>query len=308
MLSYIVAIARTYTVPIGMDPVIRETNVESLTGIGKAGLRRVARRAGIERQAAKFFDEARKSLCLFLKEGLWFILIFVRHARRQTVRVEDLQQGLKRSHGMTLYGYNEPKPYFANASTTTNIRVLRVGDRFRELDDDEKKCIAVLTVTNINLDEKGEPYTVDIAESDEPWFYAYALQNVIRRKPRRKAQKKTIGAAARKSALRTKQTQKPKQKSRARPGAKARREIRRYQRSTDLLLRVKPFQTVVREIAGLIKSNVRFEPKALVALQDAAEAHLIKLFRITLLNARHDGRVTVMACDFELERERNELF
>ena len=55
---------------------------------------------------------------------------------------------------------------------------------------------------------------------------------------------------------------------RFRPGTVALREIRRYQKSTELLIRRLPFQRLVREITqGLSKLDYRFKAAALGALQ-----------------------------------------
>ena len=58
-----------------------------------------------------------------------------------------------------------------------------------------------------------------------------------------------------------------------RPGVVALREIRRYQKSTELLMRKLPFQRLVREIAAEFKTDLRFQSSAVVALQEAAEAY-----------------------------------
>jgi len=62
---------------------------------------------------------------------------------------------------------------------------------------------------------------------------------------------------------------------RYRPGTVALREIRRYQKSTELLIRKLPFQRLVREIAQDFKTDLRFQGAAVLALQEAAEAYLV---------------------------------
>jgi histone H3 len=62
-----------------------------------------------------------------------------------------------------------------------------------------------------------------------------------------------------------------KRKHRYRPGTVALREIRRFQKTTDLLVKKMPFQRLVREIAQDFKSDLRFQTAALMALQEAAE-------------------------------------
>ena len=72
-----------------------------------------------------------------------------------------------------------------------------------------------------------------------------------------------------------------KKPHRYRPGTVALREIRRYQKGTDLLIRKLPFQRLVREIAQLFKAELRFQSTAILALQEAAEAYLVGLFEDT---------------------------
>jgi histone H3 len=100
---------------------------------------------------------------------------------------------------------------------------------------------------------------------------------------------------------------KPKKPHRYRPGTVALREIRRYQKSTELLIRKLPFQRLVREIAQDFKTDLRFQGSAVLALQEAAEAYLVGLFEDTNLAAIHAKRVTIMPKDIQLARRiRNE--
>jgi histone H3 len=87
---------------------------------------------------------------------------------------------------------------------------------------------------------------------------------------------------------------------RFRPGTVALREIRKYQKSTDLLIRKAPFQRLVREIAQGFKADLRFQSTAILALQEAAEAYLVSLFEDTNLCAIHAKRVTIMPKDIQL--------
>ncbi len=84
-----------------------------------------------------------------------------------------------------------------------------------------------------------------------------------------------------------------KKPHRFRPGTVALREIRRYQKSTELLIRKLPFQRLVREIAQDFKTDLRFQSAAIGALQEASEAYLVSLFEDTNLCAIHAKRVTV---------------
>jgi len=89
---------------------------------------------------------------------------------------------------------------------------------------------------------------------------------------------------------------------RYRPGTVALREIRRYQKCTDLLLRRLPFQRLVREVSQDLKGDMRWQSTALLALQEAAEAYLVSLFQDTNLCAIHAKRVTIMPRDMQLAR------
>ena len=93
-----------------------------------------------------------------------------------------------------------------------------------------------------------------------------------------------------------------KKPHRYRPGTVALREIRRYQSSTELLIRKLPFMRLVREIAQDFKTNLRFQSAAFGALQEAAEYYLVGLFEDTNLCAIHAKRVTIMPKDIQLAR------
>ncbi|KAK8552174.1 hypothetical protein V6N13_120593 [Hibiscus sabdariffa] len=115
-----------------------------------------------------------------------------------------------------------------------------------------------------------------------------------------KAPRKQLATkAARKSAPTTGGVKKP---HRYRPGTVALREIRKYQKSTELLIRKMPFQRLVREIAQDFKTDLRFQSHAVLALQEAAEAYLVGLFEDTNLCAIHAKRVTIMPKDIQLAR------
>ena len=92
-------------------------------------------------------------------------------------------------------------------------------------------------------------------------------------------------------------------KRRFRPGTKALKEIRKYQRSTELLIRRLPFSRVVREISQFYCGiDIRWTARALIALQEASEAFLVSLFEDANLCAIHAKRVTLMVKDIHLAR------
>lgn len=93
-----------------------------------------------------------------------------------------------------------------------------------------------------------------------------------------------------------------KKPHRYRPGTVALRDIRRYQKSTELLIRKLPFQRLVREITQDFKNGLRYQSSAINALQEASEAYLVGLFEDTNLCAIHAKRVTIMPKDIQLAR------
>lgn len=94
----------------------------------------------------------------------------------------------------------------------------------------------------------------------------------------------------------------PAKKHRFRPGTRALFEIRKYQRSTDVLLSRAAFARVVREIAQQFAFDLRWQPLAVEALQEAAEAVLVRLFEDANLCAIHARRVTVQPRDMQLAK------
>lgn len=135
------------------------------------------------------------------------------------------------------------------------------------------------------------------------------------RKTSAKAPRKTIGVGtknqqrtnftkiAKKTAGNSSEIHRPgglKKPHRFKPGTVALREIRKYQKSTELLIRKLPFQRLVRDLACDYKSDLRFQSTAILALQEASEAYLVGLFEDTNLCAIHAKRVTIMPKDMQL--------
>lgn len=115
-----------------------------------------------------------------------------------------------------------------------------------------------------------------------------------------KAPRKQLATkAARKSAPATGGIKKP---HRFRPGTVALREIRRYQRTSDLLMRKLPFQRLVKEVSQDFKSDLRFHASSILALQEATEAYQVGLFEDVNLCTIHAKRVTIMPKDIQLAR------
>ncbi|TRM67719.1 histone-fold-containing protein [Schizophyllum amplum] len=127
------------------------------------------------------------------------------------------------------------------------------------------------------------------------------------KKSRATARKSTGGRAPRQAAAPARDEPK---KKRYRPGTVALREIRKYQKSTDLLIRKLPFARLVREVALDMMTDttqygdagLRWQSSAILALQEATEAFLVHLFEDANLCAIHAKRVTIMARDIQLAR------
>jgi len=90
-----------------------------------------------------------------------------------------------------------------------------------------------------------------------------------------------------------------KKPHRYRPGTVALREIRRFQKTTELLIRMAPFQHLVHEITQNLfpHKDLRFQSLAVLALHEASEAYMIGMFEDTNLAALHAKRVTIMSRD-----------
>ncbi|KAJ5166348.1 uncharacterized protein N7482_005129 [Penicillium canariense] len=127
-----------------------------------------------------------------------------------------------------------------------------------------------------------------------------------------KARKSTGGAGKRPAGKRPSNVQPGDptptgKRRRYKPGTVALKEIRRYQRSYDLLIAKLPFARLVREVAlDLLPADVgaelRWQSHAIQALQEAAEAFMVHLFEDTNLCAIHAKRVTIMQKDIQLAR------
>jgi histone H3 len=76
------------------------------------------------------------------------------------------------------------------------------------------------------------------------------------------------------------------------------REIRRYQKSTKLLIHNLPFQRLVREIALDFRSDLRFQSSTVGALQEAVKTYLTSLFEATNLCAIHAKKVIIRKMAF----------
>lgn len=95
---------------------------------------------------------------------------------------------------------------------------------------------------------------------------------------------------------------KEKRKNRMKPGTVTLREIKKYQKSIDMLLPRASFQRLVRGITMDMDHTLRFQSQALHALQEATESYIVGVFEDTNLCAIHAKRMTVMKKDMDLAR------
>ena len=139
---------------------------------------------------------------------------------------------------------------------------------------------------------------IDLTQQ-ESWHKMARTKQTARKSTGGKAPRKQLASkVARKSAPQS-GVKKP---HRFKPGTVALREIRRYQKTTNLLIRKAPFQRLIREVSSDFKSDLRFQSSAIMALQEASEAYLVSLFEDTNLCAVHAKRVTIMPKDLQLAR------
>uniref|UniRef100_A0A1B0AEM6 Core Histone H2A/H2B/H3 domain-containing protein n=1 Tax=Glossina pallidipes TaxID=7398 RepID=A0A1B0AEM6_GLOPL len=153
----------------------------------------------------------------------------------------------------------------------------------------KSKKIIITPVTERHIRERFDSYQV--ARTTE----------TARKSTRGKSTRKQLTVkAARKSAPTTRVVNKA---HRYRPGTVALHEIRRYLKSTELLMRRLPFQRLVREIAKDCKTDLRFQPASIGTLQEACEVYMIGLFEHINLCAIHAKRVAIMPKDIQLNKE-----
>lgn len=97
-----------------------------------------------------------------------------------------------------------------------------------------------------------------------------------------------------------------KKRRRRKPGTVALKQIKYYQKTTDLLIRLLPFARLVKEIADTLKSEefnkYKWKASAIEVLQCAAESYLVALFEDVNKAAIHGKRVTIRPEDLHIVR------
>ena len=212
---------------------------------------------------------------------------------------------------------------------------LQVQEEGQEEEQEEEQEIGLVTPANPKVPSTGEPPEPDlgmlppgprktVGGKPKPSTSAQSrlkpkpsirsvkeAQSELRRvlaKKREEVRKKAAARLAKKGGQKAPKGG-VKKHYRYRPGTVALKQIRQYQKTTELFIRKLPFQRLVREIAcdsEIITSplcgKVRFQSAAIMALQEAAEAYLVGLFEDTNLCAIHTKRVTIMPKDIQLAR------
>ena len=228
-----------------------------------------------------------------------------------------LMESLTTKRGWTLQMVNRVIRN-CNSALKTNVAPVQSLRYTDEVDTDEElgplprtrdnANVTATTVTSQTLYTEGEtsaqtgpPVRVEaVTKKGRRWG---ASMSIARKEPRnfkkgrgRQGVRKKGGDSVRGPQCAT------KRKHRYRPGTLALREIRHYQKKTNLLIRRAPFARLVKEIAQDCMQEMRFRSSAIGALQEVAEAYLVGLFEDTNLCAIHAKRITIMPRDIQLAR------
>ena len=117
-----------------------------------------------------------------------------------------------------------------------------------------------------------------------------------------KATKRALGTKKAKKSASGSGSSGLKKAFRWKPGTVALRQVKKLQKSTDLLIAKAPFSRLVREISEAHKAGLRFQSSALAAIQEATEAFVVSLLGDANLTALHANRVTALPRDLQLVR------
>jgi histone H3 len=199
-----------------------------------------------------------------------------------------------------------------NMETLKGLERKRVKDRVRAM----QNRLNGLNRQNRQKNPQPAKKPQEEVEEEEDEEEEEEEEPVRKNKARKNKARKSTGGKAPRKQLATKLARKAagtaeggvKKPHRYRPGTVALREIRRYQKSGDLLMRKLPLARWVREIAKdiakefKVKGDLRFQGVAIRALQEALESYMVSLFEDANLCAIHGKRVTIMDRDIDLAR------
>jgi len=180
---------------------------------------------------------------------------------------------------------------------------LNIDNVLADQEEDAKQAAAAAFWDKIRLSQEPKKLNAHEQKLSQMFGGARTKKPTAKRSTGGKAPRKQLATkAARKTAPKSSFVRKP---HRYRPGTVALREIRKLQRTTDMLIPKLAFQRVVREVAQDYNTNMRFRATALLALQESTEAYITNLFSDTILSAIHRKAVTVTTRDMALARRVN---
>ncbi len=248
---------------------------DNIQGLTKPAFRKLARRAGVKRISSLCYEELRSVVKVFLENVLRTTITITEHARHKTVKSRDVLAAAR------LQGH----PLIINPES--GVR----GERSRARKTSPKHA------------EK----SAEKSKSKSAASHVSAKSKAASR-PASKATSKAASKAASKAGTK-KHTKKSaaapagtKKAHRFRPGTVALREIRRYQRSDELIFPILAFDRLVREIAQDYKTDLRFGKGAFAAIHLFTEYYIVDLLMDTQLSSIHAKRVTIMPKDIQLAR------
>jgi len=205
---------------------------DSIQGITKPAIIRLARRGGVKRMSSLVYEETRGVLKVYLENVLRDAVTYTEHAKRRTVVEKDVREALK-----------------------TQCR--------------------------------------EIAHTDKPRGSSHAVCHNYATKLN-KSHQKTRALEAEEAG---------KTHRRTKPGVRALREIRYYQKLPGCFAFPRAsFRMLVREIGQDFKTALRFSSSTFTILQMASEAYIVSLFEDAQLSAIHAGRVTIQPKDIQIAR------
>ena len=206
-----------------------KTYRDSIQGITKPAIIRLARRGGVKRMSGLIYEETRGILKVYLENVLRDAVTYTIHAKRHTVLEKDIREALK-----------------------TQCR--------------------------------------EIAHTDKPSSSHAACHNYST-----KLNKTHLKARANEEEGKTHR--------RTKPGMRAIREIRHYQKLPGCFAFPRAsFRMLIREIGQDFKTGLRFSSSAFTVLQIATEAYIVGIFQDAQISAIHARRVTIQPKDIQIAR------
>src|ERR1019366_2671961 len=221
---------------------------DNIMGITKPALRRLARRAGVKRISGLCYEALRGVLKVFLENQLSTIVAVAEYARLKTIGTKQVMICSK-LNGIRLFMASHDRS--------------RARKGKKRLSASKKTKSEVAPKKSKSPPKKVKTPKIRASKVSKPASKASSKSKTASKS---KASNKQVASnIARKSAPAVGAVKKP---HRFHPGTVALREIRRYQKSTELLIRKLPFQRLVREVAQDYKTDLRFQSSAVLALQE----------------------------------------